>query len=170
MPSFIDDYFDALFEWSPTLATSAGLHEYDARIEDLSASAFAKRIRKLKDLQAQLMRERAEGLNPDEAIDAEILDGQIKAELLDLETLQTWRRNPMNYAGLPGSAIDGLMKRNFAPASERLRWVIARLKGVPAILEAMHENVRNPPREFTDLAFQIAHGSVGFFRREIADW
>ena len=32
----------------------------------------------------------------------------------------------MGYAGLPGGAIDGLMKRDFAPAADRLRSVIAR--------------------------------------------
>ena len=51
----------------------------------------------------------------DEAIDAEVLDGQIRAELLDLETLRVWERNPMLYAGLPGLAVDRLMKRRFAP-------------------------------------------------------
>src|SRR3989454_11559830 len=45
-------------------------------------------------------------MKADDQIDAEILNGQIQAELLDLETLRTWRKNPMNYVGLPGSAID----------------------------------------------------------------
>src|SRR4030095_6748605 len=106
----------------------------------------------------------------DEQIDAELIENQIKGELLDLETLETWRHNPMNYVGVPGGAIDLLMKRNFAPAPERLRSVIARLKGVPALLEAMKANIQNPPHEFTDLAFRMAHGSVGFFKDTVATW
>ena len=35
-----------------------------------------------------------------------------------------------------GNAIDLLMKRNFAPPAERLRSVVSRLKGVPALMEA----------------------------------
>ena len=35
--------------------------------------------------------------------------------------LRGWERNPMQYAGLPGNAIDSLMKRDFAPGPERLR-------------------------------------------------
>jgi uncharacterized protein (DUF885 family) len=170
MTSFVDDYFDALFEWSPTTATSIGFHEYDSKIEDRSLAAFQRRIDKLKQLQAALVTVRATKLTPDDEIDAEILDGQIKAELLDLETLQTWRNNPMNYVGLPGSAIDGLMKRNFAPPAERLRLIVSRLKGVPALIAAMKENIENPPHEFTDLAFRIAHGSVGFFREAVDAW
>src|SRR5207253_2858590 len=96
--------------------------------------------------------------------------GQIRAELLDLETLQTWRHNPMTYVSLPGGAIDNLMKRNFAPAADRLRSVVARLKAVPPMIAAMKQNVDDPPHEFTDLAFRIAHGSVGFFKDSVAMW
>jgi uncharacterized protein (DUF885 family) len=38
------------------------------------------------------------------------------------------------------------------------------------MIDAMKQNVDNPPHEFTDLAFRIAHGSVGFFKESVADW
>src|SRR5205823_6356447 len=109
-------------------------------------------------------------LTPDEAIDAEVLDGLMRAELLDVETIRNWRKNPMNYLGTPAGAIDGLMKRNFAPAADRLRSVIARLKATPALFAALRANVDNPPKEFTDLAIIIGEGSVGFFRETVRDW
>jgi len=173
MSQFVDDYFNAYLEWSPSSATSFGFHQNDNRLEDYSAAAFEKRIGKLKQLQSQiasLPATRTPDEAPDEAMDAEILNDQIRAELLDLETLQTWRHNPMNYVSLPGGAIDNLMKRNFAPPVERLRSVTSRLKGVPAMIAAMKQNVQNPPHEFTDLAFRIARGSVGFFRESVANW
>jgi hypothetical protein len=76
----------------------------------------------------------------------------------------------MYHAVLPGGAIDTLMKRNFAPAAERLQSVVARLKGIPALIDAMKANIHNPPREFTDIAILMAGGSVGFFQRAIAQW
>ncbi len=170
MTSFVDDYFNALFEWSPSTATGVGVHQYDSKIEDLSAAAVQKRVDKLKQLQAGLRDAIREKLTAGDAIDAEILDAQIRAELLDLETLQTWRHNPMNYVELPGGSIDSLMKRNFAPPQDRLRLIVARLKGVPSIIEAMKQNVENPPHEFTDLSIRIAKGSVGFFKESIAAW
>src|SRR5215510_7961700 len=170
MSSFVDEYFDALFEWSPSTATSIGFHQYDSKIEDFSQAAISRRIDRLKQLESGLMRARTEKLTVDEEIDADIVGSQIKAELLDIETLQTWRHNPMNYVGLPGGSIDGLMKRNFAPPAERLRSMVSRLKGVPVLMEAMKTNVHNPPHEFTDLAFRIAHGSVGFFKDTVAMW
>src|SRR5437773_10392929 len=165
----VDTYFNTYLEWNPSAATSVGFHQYDGNIEDYSAAAVAKRIETLKLLQGQIS-----GLpsrrTPDEEIDIEILDGQIRAELVDLETLETWRHNPMNYVSVPGGAIDNLMKRNFAPAAERLRSVIARLKGIPRMIAAMKQNIDNPPHEFTDLALRIAHGSVGFFKSNVANW
>jgi uncharacterized protein (DUF885 family) len=170
MSSFVDNYFKALFEWTPTTATSIGFHEYDSKLEDFSAGAIQRRIEKLKELQTGLTSARSGRLTGDELIDAEILDDQIKAELLDLETLQTWRHNPMNYVGLPGSSVDNLIKRNFAAPVERLRSVVSRLKAVPALVSAMKQNVETPPHEFTDLSFRIAHGSVGFFKDSVASW
>ena len=54
MASFVDDYFNALFEWSPSTATSIGFHEYDSKIEDYSAAAVNRRVQKLKHLQSGL--------------------------------------------------------------------------------------------------------------------
>ncbi|HYM13225.1 MAG TPA: DUF885 domain-containing protein [Bryobacterales bacterium] len=167
---FVDDYFNAAFEWSPSSGTEAGFHQYDTKIEDLAAAAFAKRIDTLHSELARLEELRKGTLAPDDEIDAEILDGQIRSELLDLETLQTWKKNPMRYVGLPGGVVDDLMKRDFAPAHDRLQSLVARLQGVPATLEAMKANVSNPPKEFTDLAIRMAGGSVGFFRKTVADW
>lgn len=68
----------------------------------------------------------------------------------------------MTYLGKPAEGNDLLMKRNFAPAADRLKAVIGRLKATPPLLTAMKANVTNPPREFTDLGVSIAKGSAGY--------
>jgi uncharacterized protein (DUF885 family) len=168
--AFVDEYFTASFEANPSRGTAAGLHQYDNRMDDGSAQAVEKRVKTLKSLQARLETLRAGSLTEGEAIDAEVLDGQIKSELLELDTLQSWRHNPMGYVGGPAESIDALMKRNFAPAATRLRSVIARLKAAPSMFEAMRANIQNPPREFTDLAIQLGEGSIGFFKETVRDW
>src|SRR5262249_22935005 len=84
--------------------------------------------------------------------------------------VRNWRKNPMNYIATPAGAIDGLMKRDFAPAAARLRSVIARLKATPAMLGALRANMDDPPKEFTDLAVRMGEGSIGFFRDTVRDW
>jgi len=167
---FVDTYFDSLYSFSPSQGTAAGFHQYDNKVEDLSAANFARRIATLHWLQGQLDSIRSPQLALDDSIDAAMIDGAIKSELQDEEQLATWKKNPMFYVGLPGNAVDLLMKRNFASPSARLKSVTARLRGVPAVLNEMRENVVNPPKEFTDLASRIAGGSVGFFKGDVATW
>jgi uncharacterized protein (DUF885 family) len=168
--AFVDDYFDAYFARKPSEGTAAGLHKYDDKLEDGSADAVKKRVETVKALQGRLEKLRAGKLTEDEAIDAEVLDGLMRAELLDLEDVRNWRKNPMSYLGKPPEAIDGLMKRDFAPAATRLRSVIARLKATPAMFEALRANVDNPPKEFTDLAVRMGEGAIGFYRDTVRDW
>lgn len=167
---FVDDYFDAYFAQKPSEGTAAGLHQYDDRLEDYSAEMMQKRIATVKALQVRLEKIRSTQLPQEDARDAEMLAGQMQAELLDLEVLGNWRKNPMNYLGTPPSAIDGLIKRNFAPAADRLRSVIARLKATPALFAALKTNVQNPPREFTDLAIRMGEGTVSFYKDTLAAW
>ena len=55
MARYIDDYFNAYFEWNPSSATAVGFHQYDNNLEDYSAAAFQNRIEKLKQLQGALL-------------------------------------------------------------------------------------------------------------------
>lgn len=168
--AFVDTYFDSLYSFNPSQGTAAGFHQYDDKVEDLSAATMQRRIATLHWLQGQLDSIRSPQLALDDSIDAAIIDGAIKSELQDEEELANWKKNPMPYVGLPGNAVDLLMKRNFALPSARLKSVTARLRGVPAVLNEMRENVVNPPKEFTELAIRIAGGSVGFFNGDVATW
>ncbi|HUL02897.1 MAG TPA: DUF885 domain-containing protein [Gemmatimonadales bacterium] len=168
--AFVDAYFDSLFAFAPSLGTAAGLHQYDARLEDRTATAIGRRIGTLHGQLAQLDALRRGPLAGDDSIDAAMLDGALRAELLDAEVIGNWRRNPITYVSLGGNAVDLLMKRDFAPPLERLQSVTARLASIPAVLLAMRANVAKPPKEFTDLAIQVARGSVGFFRDDVARW
>lgn len=167
---FEDEYFNRAFAFSPSYGVLAGFHEHDRAVEDLSFASFRKRILALRELSTRLGTISRDRLAVPQQLDYDILDSQIKAELHELAELQTWRKNPLNYAAAPGSAIDVIMKRNYAPAQDRLRSAVVRLHGIPPMLEAMKANVVNPPKEFTDLAIVIAEGSVGFFRNDVAKW
>jgi hypothetical protein len=101
-----------------------------------------KRIAELKALLARLQALDRSKLSFDDGIDAAAIEGEIRSNLLDLETLRVWERNPMFYVAVSAFSINDLMKRDFAPKAERLRSVIGRLKAVPAICEAGKANVK----------------------------
>ncbi len=174
--TLVGDYVAARFAYRPSEGTAAGFHEFDNHLEDLSNERALRRIDELvltRNRYAGFKREHETGqarLSTDDTIDLTFLEGQIEAELIDLSVLREWQRNPMGYIVLPGTAVDLLVKRDFAPAADRLRSVIAREQAIPAMFEAARRNVKNPPREFTDLAIRMAKGSVGFFEGSVATW
>ncbi|MGE5277975.1 MAG: DUF885 domain-containing protein [Acidobacteriota bacterium] len=167
---FVDDYFASRFAANPLQGTSAGFHEYDAKMPDLSRAAIERRAAELEAQLARLSALDRSRLPFDDAIDAEAIEGDIRSDLLDLETLRNWERNPMLYAGTAGFAVNDLMKRDFAPKAERLRSITSRLTAVPAICEAGKANVKNPPKEFTTLATRMARGAAGFLQGIVAPW
>ena len=168
--AFVDRYYKALFAWDPAQATYAGIHDVDDRLPDYSAAAFARRATALKQMRQTLTELRAGPLSPDEAVDAQVLDQAIRAELLEIEGVRNWKRNPVLYLAKPPEAIDLLMKRSFAPAGERLRLVIGRLRASPPLFDALRQNVDSPPKEFTDLGLIVAKGSASFFRTDLPVW
>jgi uncharacterized protein (DUF885 family) len=167
---FADTYFDSAFAFSPSQGTASGFHQYDTLFEDRSAATVGRRIATLRAQLAYVDSLRAGTLSSDDSIDAVLIDGALRSELQDLDVLSSWRKNPIGYVGMPGNAVDLLMKRDFAPPTERLRAVTARLRQVPVMLAAMRTNIDDPPVEFTDLAIRVASGSVGFFQHDVAGW
>ncbi len=167
---FVDEFFEADARYSPSNAVSNGFHAYDAQIEDRSRARIEQRAAELHGFLDRLGKLDRRALGFDNAIDAQAIEAQIRSELLSLETLRTWATNPMMYAGLPGGAIDALMKRDFAPKQDRLRSLVARLRGVPAIYAAARANVTEPAKEFTEVALGMAKGTSGFFAGAVATW
>ena len=167
---FVDDYFAARFAASPSFATRAGIHEHDGELEDLSRAGIERRLATLKGFAARLEGLDRSKMSFDDTVDAEALKHAIANDILNLETIRPWENNPMFYSRLPGGAIDGLMKRDFAPAKDRLRSVIARMKQIPAVYVAARENLKTPPKEFTDIAIRMTQGSVHFFDSAVVGW
>jgi uncharacterized protein (DUF885 family) len=167
---FVDDYWDAAFTFAPSRATSIGFHQYDDKLDDLSRGRIEQRIADLKQLLSRLGALDRSKFSFDDAIDAEALENDLRADLLDLEVIRSWERNPMGYSGLPGGAVDDLMKRDFAPGPVRLRAAIARMEQIPRVYAAAKANVRNPAKELTDVALRMSRGSVGFFEGSVAQW
>ena len=95
----------------------------------------------------------------------------IRSELLDLETLRNWERNPMMYSGISGlrrQRPDEARLRaegGAAPLDHRETEGASRRSARPA-----KANVQNPPKEFTTLAIRMSKGSAGFLQGGVAAW
>ena len=125
--ALVDRYFDSWFHYHPADATQTGFHQYDAHLNDCSQSS-------IKAEAAALVRFLPEFERMPPSADRDMVIAQIRAGLLDLEEIRTWERNPDMYSSAATSAIYVIMSRKYAPASERLKSVIARERAVPAML------------------------------------
>ncbi len=109
-------------------------------------------------------------LSFDDQIDADGIAAHLQAQLIDLEMIQPWKNNPMEYIFLTGRSLDGIMKRNYAASAVRLRAIIAREKHIPSVYAVAKANLDNPPPEFTETAMRMGRGSVVFFDKILPAW
>jgi hypothetical protein len=77
---FFDDYY---FPFSPTTATSAGVHKYDDKLEDYSKAGIAKRVAALRKFEGGFAK-------LPESADRDLVLNTIRAGLLELETVRGW--------------------------------------------------------------------------------
>jgi uncharacterized protein (DUF885 family) len=167
--NFVADQFfsDVYFKYAPTAATSAGLHQYDTQLEDYSAASIQRQVTAL-----HAYEKKVEGIDPS-ALDAsvagdrEILLNNIRSQLLTLEVIRPWEKNPDTYStGITNSAFV-IMERPYASANSRLKSLVEREKLMPQALLEARKNLKNPPHIYTEIALEQIDGDVSFFQNDV---
>ena len=144
-----------------------GYHQYDAQMEDYSAASTAKEVAALHSYEGKIAAIDPAGLDESVAADRQILVNSIRSQILSLEVIRNWEKNPDNYSSGVTSAIFVLMERPFAPADVRLRSAIARERQIPRVFLEARKNLKNPPRIFTEIALEQIDGLVAFFTTDV---
>ncbi len=132
---------DTWMQLSPVSATQIGDHRYDSELDDLSAAGQQKTVAAYKALLGELDKIDVAKLGRENQVDAAILRNQLQSEIWNAEVLQSGKWDPQLYNGIAGSAIYGLMAREFAPLPERLKSAAARMEKLPAIFAQARENL-----------------------------
>ena len=157
----VDRFFDEVyFKFSPTQGTSSGFHQYDSQLEDYSKAALDANRKALHRAERQFA---ALPADPDR----DLILNYIRAALLDMEKVRTWQKNPDNYSSGVTNSVYVIMSRNFAPAADRMKSVIARERQIPAVFEAARANLKNPPRIYTEVAIEQLPGIISFFENDV---
>jgi hypothetical protein len=154
---FFDDYY---FKFYPSIATQTGIHKYDSQLEDYSRAGVDARVKSLHVFEGQFASLPA-------APDRDIVLAFIRAQILELERVRSWEKNPDIYSSGVSNSIFCIIARNFAPPAERLKAVIARERLIPGVFDAARANLNNPPRIFTDIAIEQIPGIISFFQNDV---
>lgn len=167
--NYLSDHFfsDVYFKFSPTNGTAAGLHQYDTKLEDYSAAGVEKETAALQEFEKKVAAINPSALDAPVAADREILLNNIHSELLSLEVIRGWEKNPDEYSsGITTSAFV-IMERPYASADTRLRALVEREKLMPLALEEARKNLKNPPKIFTEIALEQIEGDISFFENDV---
>ena len=160
-PSLADRFFsDYLFKFNPTQGTTSGFHQYDKLLEDYSRRNVDAQVKALHSFEKEFLKQ------PDTP-DRELILSKIRSDLLALEDIRMWEKNPDQYSSGVTESIFCIMSRNFAPQTVRLESVIAREQQIPAVFQAARTNLKNPPQIYTQVALEQLPGIIGFFQKDV---
>jgi uncharacterized protein (DUF885 family) len=151
----------------PVTATEWGIHDHDHALRDLGAEAIAARAQQIRGLLAEVEAMAGATLDGPARHDHRLLDHALRAELLELEEVRSWQRNPMLYNDEISGGLAALVDREFAPLAERMRALIARMDAIPGVVAAARANLRDVPRVFAETGVRLAQGTLSFLRADL---
>ena len=163
-----DRVFDELiFRYDPASGTQAGFHQYDALMPTLSRAEVDEQTAAVRKFIAEVEAFDPRGLSPSATADRELMLAQLRGQLLGLENIRMWEKNPDTYTSYATNAIYTIMSRTFAPPAERMKSAIAREKLIPRMFQSARENLKNPPEIYTSVALEQLPGIESFFEKDV---
>jgi len=163
----VHNYVEELLKNHPENATELGDHRYDDRLDDYSRAGIERDVKFARETLAELAKVKRERLSVANRIDLRILENALQSQIYSRETLRNWEWNPQAYN--VGSAIYGLVARDFAPAETRLRSVIGRLNQVPDVVAAAKANLKNSPKIHVETAINQNKGTISLVNKDVAE-
>ena len=161
-------YVDLQATMFPERATILGMHTRDTELEDRSHDGYelatASEEKMLVGLKARFSSPHASRAAQ---TDLDILTHTLAVDVRTRRDLRPHETQPDIY-NAPMTAIFMMTSRDYAPAGERAKNVLARLEKIPTVIAAAKANLKNPPRLWTQIAIESAAGAKGFFDEQRA--
>ncbi len=164
---FAAAFLEAYLSREPVRATELGDHRFDDRWPDVSTEGAKAWRAWVQEQQRALEAIPDQGLSLQERIDKEITLTQLRSWMFSADELRPMENDPLSYTALIGDGLDPLINREFAPLEVRHRSLLARLKGIPALLAAARARLGTPPAIHTDTAIQQNKGLIALCETEL---
>ncbi len=155
------------FKRHPSQSTDLGIHKFDDQLDDYSAASVKAEAEAARAFKARLTAIDPATLSLDPQLDREFLLRSMDNTVLQLEVIRRWAKDPDQYPGGITNTAYVMIKRGFAPAEVRLKALIAREQGMPAVLDEARKNLDNPPKIFTEIALEQIDNNVSFFTKDV---
>jgi uncharacterized protein (DUF885 family) len=136
-----DEYISELPNFSPVYATLIGDRSADGELDQIDAAAREESLELLREYKAALEALDYDALSRANQVDAALLLHNIESSIWSTEQLQEWAWNPLSSIQISGSAVYGLLARDFAPLEQRLASAASRLEQMPRFLAQARESL-----------------------------
>src|SRR5206468_342117 len=108
-----------------------------------------------------------EGLTSTERLEHRMLASNVRARMFEIEEIRTWEKNPQYYADTLASSIAGQALFTHAPATERARRVLSKLRQTPRLVQAARDNIKDPPGIFVKVGIETLRGALKFIDHDL---
>jgi uncharacterized protein (DUF885 family) len=169
LAAFASRFLAEYLERNPTRATEAGEHRYDGRWPDMSAEGDAADRKFVEARLTELAAIPEAELSLQRRVDRSTIENQLRYWLFAIDELKDAENDPVLYTRLVGDGIDPLVTRDFAPLPERMKSLLARLEGVPKIVEVAEKRLGHPAKIFTETAIQQNQGLIALCEHDLAE-
>src|SRR5437879_3626772 len=167
LPHFVDDLLGYLHETHPTHATLDGVHTHDDLLEDVSRQAIESEAHALSGYLRRLDEINKDALTTVERLEHRMLTSHLQGRMFELEAVRTWERNPQYYSDLLASSLAGQTLFTHAPAAERARRVLSKLRQAPRLIQAARDNIKDPPGIYVKVGIETMRGALKFIDEEL---
>ncbi len=167
LPHFVDDLLSYLHETHPTHATLDGVHTHDDLLEDVSRHAIEGEAHALSGYLRRLDEINRDALTSVERLEHKMLIAHLQGRMFELEAVRTWERNPQHYSDLLASSLAGQTLFSHAPAPERARRVLSKLRQTPRFIQAARDNIKEPPGIYVKVGIETMRGALKFIDEEL---
>ena len=164
---FVDDLLSYLHETHPTHATLDGVHTHDDLLEDVSRHAIESEAHALSGYLRRLDEINRDALTGVERLEHKMLISHLQGRMFELEVVRTWERNPQYYSDLLASSLAGQTLFSHAPAPERARRVLSKLRQTPRFIQAARDNIKEPPGIYVKVGIETLRGALKFIDEEL---
>jgi uncharacterized protein (DUF885 family) len=163
---------------SPVSATQAGLHDYnnmalDELLDDYSAAGIEQARKFYQEFQSRFAALDQNALDKEQKADLQIINDNIGLQLLEFDTIQSYKHNPTVYVELAGNAVFAPYMLNYAPKEKRFHQIAKRLEKLPALFEQAKANLVDAPEVWNRVAREENDGNIDMIdktlRAEVPD-
>ncbi|HUM45506.1 MAG TPA: DUF885 domain-containing protein [Chitinophagales bacterium] len=165
--AFTERFLDAYWKQNPPAAINAGYGKYYELLKIPDSAAFAGDVIFSKNYLDSLSSFNYEKLSDKHKIDYNILENQLRATIWYIDTFKLQQWDPSGY-NLSNECYE-IIHRDYAPLNERLKILSQHLEYAPDYFAAAKRRIKEPTKEYTELAIHQNEGGLDVFGSSLAD-